>query len=162
MDAFDIGSLRLLVTERSFLDTKTENYERRESWSFISDFSTSIVRLARLRGTESDEKRGGRERENIAEIRAITNDDNNYAPVFIVTRHATEILLSTVVFSLFPLSSPFLSRLAVAAAAAQASRPCEKRKKGGKKKSLTSRPFKSRIANDRERSTASHEPIGEK
>lgn len=40
-----------------------------------------------------------RERENIAEIRAITNDDNNYAPVFIVTRHATEILLSTVVFS---------------------------------------------------------------
>lgn len=101
MDAFDIGSLRLLVTERSFLDTKTENYERRESWSFISDFSTSIVRLARLRGTESDEKRGGREREreNIAEIRAITNDDNNYAPVFIVTRHATEILLSTVVFS---------------------------------------------------------------
>lgn len=60
-----------------------------------------------------------------------------------------------------PLSSPFLSRLA-AAAAAQASRPCEKRKKGGKKKSLTSRPFKSRIANDRERSTASHEPIGEK
>lgn len=118
--------------------------------------------MARLRGTESDEKRGGRERENIAEIRAITNDDNNYAPVFIVTRHATEILLSTVVFSLFPLSSPFLSRLAVAAAAAQASRPCEKRKKGGKKKSLTSRPFKSRIANDRERSTASHEPIGEK
>lgn len=104
-----------------------------------------------------------RERENIAEIRAITNDDNNYAPVFIVTRHATEILLSTVVFSLFPLSSPFLSRLAAAAAAAaQASRPCEKRKKGGKKKSLTSRPFKSRIANDRERSTASHEPIGEK
>ena len=121
--------------------------------------------MARLRGTESDEKRGGREREreNIAEIRAITNDDNNYAPVFIVTRHATEILLSTVVFSLFPLSSPFLSRLAAAAAAAaQASRPCEKRKKGGKKKSLTSRPFKSRIANDRERSTASHEPIGEK
>lgn len=55
--------------------------------------------MARLRGTESDEKRGGRERENIAEIRAITNDDNNYAPVFIVTRHATEILLSTVVFS---------------------------------------------------------------
>ena len=29
-----------------FLDMKTENYERRESWSFISDFSTSIVRLS--------------------------------------------------------------------------------------------------------------------
>lgn len=96
--------------------------------------------------TKSDEKRGKRERENVAEIRAITSDDNNYAPVFIVTRHATEILLSTVVFSSPSLS--LFSRLA----AAQASRPCEK-KKEKKKKSLTSRgaaPVKSRVANDRE------------
>lgn len=50
-----------------------------------------------------------RERESIAEIRAITSDDNNYAPVFIVTRHATEILLSTVVFSSSPPLFSFFS-----------------------------------------------------
>lgn len=90
---------------------KTENYERRESWSFISDFSTSIVRLA-LAGGQSEnvkERKGksARKAVRIAEIRAITSDDNNYEPVFMVDRHATEILLSAVVLSLlllFPFS----------------------------------------------------------
>lgn len=90
---------------------KTENYERRESWSFILDFSTSIVRLA-LAGGQSEnvkERKGksARKAVRIAEIRAITSDDNNYALVFMVDRHATEILLSAVVLSLlllFPFS----------------------------------------------------------
>lgn len=59
----------------------------------------SIVGLARPQ--EREKKRGFRKEVRITEIRAITRDDNNYALLFMVTRHATQILLSAAVS--FPL-----------------------------------------------------------